>query len=419
MRIHRHERRLQAAAPHATQAVLHGGFGRVLDLGNEGRMDLPVGRVVAAVDVPELLAQVLLRVAVPGGRHLRLWLNANPLVACGLLLGLGNLSNLAHAQEHHEAAAARRVEMRPWRVPRRPTDDSREERRFAQRQIRSGLLQELLRHRLDAVDAAAQEHAVHVELKNLFLAQEDLEHQRERRLLGLAGERPRVRQEERARELLRDRAAALRAFVFAQVVGNRARDGNWIDARVQVEPVILDRDHRVLEVRRDPIEGNVAALLVEPEPRTIGGVVENRVAHAAIEQVDSPAVAADPDDHHQHEHDGGRPRGGNDPLARLQRAQRRQTHGIDVSELRSRYIRDLRAGDTNQRSWTAVEDPESAGRPSRNRARRHRRAGTGRDRLPPAVARPRPFRPARQARNPVFRLLCVKRRIRCSRTRAT
>ena len=68
-----------------------------------------------------------------------------------------------------------------------------------------------LRHRLDAVDAGAQIHAVQVELEDLRLRQLRLEQQRDDRFLGLAADGPRVREEQRARELLRQRAAALDA----------------------------------------------------------------------------------------------------------------------------------------------------------------------------------------------------------------
>ena len=63
---------------------------------------------------------------------------------------------------------------------------------------------------------------------------------------------------------------------------------------MQVEAMILDRDDGVLEGGRDPVERDVLPLLVEPEPRPVVGVVEHRVADAAIELVDGPGVADRP-----------------------------------------------------------------------------------------------------------------------------
>jgi len=84
--------------------------------------------------------------------------------------------------------------------------------------------------------------------------------------------------------LLRDRAATLCA-VGAEVGERRTRQRDRIDPGVQVEPVILNGDHRVLKVGGDLLERHVAALLVETEPRPVRRVVENRVADTAIQAV--------------------------------------------------------------------------------------------------------------------------------------
>ena len=100
--------------------------------------------------------------------------------------------------------------------------------------------EQLLGHRLDAVDAAAQVDTIEIELEDLFLAQKDFEHYRERRFLRLAGEGARIRKIERPRQLLGDRAAPLHLAARAQVEDRRARDGDRIDAEVRVVAVILD-----------------------------------------------------------------------------------------------------------------------------------------------------------------------------------
>ena len=132
-------------------------------------LHLPVGRVVAAVDVAELLSQKFLRVAVPRARHRRQRLDLNPLGARRLLLRRGDLLLLAHPLQHDEAAATRGVEVRPRRVGRRRADDAGDQRGLAERELRRRLAEHLLRHRLDAVDAAAQVDAIEIELQDLAL----------------------------------------------------------------------------------------------------------------------------------------------------------------------------------------------------------------------------------------------------------
>jgi hypothetical protein len=139
-RIDGDQRRLQgAAAAEAAQAVAHRGLGRILDLRHERRVDAPIRRVVAAVDVAELLAQVFLRVAVLRARDLRLRLDADTLRPARLFLGRSDLSFLAHPPQHDEAPLPRRIEMTPRGVRGRPADDAGDQRRFADGQLRCRL----------------------------------------------------------------------------------------------------------------------------------------------------------------------------------------------------------------------------------------------------------------------------------------
>jgi hypothetical protein len=64
-RVHGDERSLQPLTAKLPKSVAHGGFGRVLDFWNEAGVDFPVRRIVAAVDVAELLPQEFFRVALP------------------------------------------------------------------------------------------------------------------------------------------------------------------------------------------------------------------------------------------------------------------------------------------------------------------------------------------------------------------
>src|SRR5204862_8344328 len=136
VRIHGNKGRLQSvAAAKRTQAVANRGFRGVLDLGDEACLDFPVGRIVASVDVAELLAEKFLRVALARVRDRGEWADTN-LLGPRLLLLLGcDLLLLAHPLADDEAAAARGIEVRPRRVGGGRADDAGDQRRFAERQI--------------------------------------------------------------------------------------------------------------------------------------------------------------------------------------------------------------------------------------------------------------------------------------------
>src|SRR5476651_1979066 len=183
----------------------------------------------------------------------------------------------------------------------------------------------MLRHRLDAIDAGAEVHAVQIELEDLLLGELRLDQQRDAALLDLAAEALDVRQEDRARELLRQRAAAFQAAAAADVAHDRARDADGIDAGVVIEAAILDGDHRVLQVGRDLVERYVVALLVEPEPRLAVRAVEHGVADAARQAMDRHGISRQPDagDHAAGDQcEQERQRDPVGPAARPQQAQR-------------------------------------------------------------------------------------------------
>ena len=79
------------------------------------------------------------------------------------------------------------------------------------------------RRRLDAVEAVAEVHLVQIQLEDLVLRVRRSMRAGEDQLLQLAADRLVRRQEALPRELLRDRAAALRGAAVAEV-GERAAD---------------------------------------------------------------------------------------------------------------------------------------------------------------------------------------------------
>ena len=62
-------------------------------------------------------------------------------------------------------------------------------------------------------------------------------------------------------------------------------------AQIEADRLRAERNANAKKVGMAKGKGeDVAPLLVQPEPRSAGGVVEHRVANAAIQPVDSPAV---------------------------------------------------------------------------------------------------------------------------------
>ena len=84
-------------------------------------------------------------------------------------------------------------------------------------------------------------------------------------------------------ELLGDGAAPLSPAPFLDIAQHGAADANRVDAGVLVEPLILDRDDRLDQVRRDLFERNLDALFLEDrEDRSILGVIDcRRLGHVA------------------------------------------------------------------------------------------------------------------------------------------
>src|SRR4029079_9864340 len=105
-----------------------------------------------------------------------------------------------------------------------------------------------------------------------------------------------IREEQRARELLRQRRGALAGFALTDVVTQRARESQRVDARVLVEPSVLRGDERVLQLGRDRVERDVTAVLVESEPGLAVRAEEGHVADAAGKLVDGERVPAYPDE---------------------------------------------------------------------------------------------------------------------------
>ena len=281
-----HQRCLQVRLTEAAQPLADRLFGHRLQFRHKCRPHGPVRRVIAAEPVAELLPQEFLRVPAAWIVDARIRSNRRPDPSRGSFGLGGDESFLAHAGEHDVASLDGTVVVRPRRERGRRAREARDERAFGERQLTRRLAKQVPRHRLDAVDAATQIDAVQIQLEDFFLGELGVDHQRQHRLADLAAVGLLVRQKQRARELLRERAAALDRARFLDVAEHRASERDRIDARMPEEAVIFDGDERVLKVGWDLGERHVLTVLVHPEPAGAVGSQEPGVANAALQAGD-------------------------------------------------------------------------------------------------------------------------------------
>ena len=156
-----------------------------------------------------------------------------------------------HRLQDDVAARDRALEVDGRRVARRRLHQAGEQRGFRHRQLRRRLAEVTARRCLDAVQTVAEVDLVQIQLEDFVLGERALEPPREDQFLQLPADGLVRRQEALPRELLRDRAAALRGAAVAKVGDRRSRHAADVEAAVIVEPLIFDGEDRVDEVRRN------------------------------------------------------------------------------------------------------------------------------------------------------------------------
>ena len=161
-----------------------------------------------------------------------------------------------HLAEDEVAPRLRMARVHDRVVERRVLGNPRQQRRLRERQVSGALAEVGERGLLDPVGAVAEVDRVEVGREDAVLRPALLELPRERRLLELARDRALVRDHRVLDELLRDRRAALHEPVLGDVGPERARHPVHVDAAVLVEPLVLDRDDRLLHLRRDLARGD-------------------------------------------------------------------------------------------------------------------------------------------------------------------
>ena len=297
-RIDRHQRRLELGVVEPAQPVGHGALGRVLQLRNERRAHLPVGRMIAAELVAELLTQELLRVAAARlGRArdtARMRIRAAR-AACSCASVMKPSSRMRVSTTWLRSIAPSRF------VHGDSADGARASPAISAHSARFSCLrrpaEQVPRHRLDAVDAGAQINAIEIQLENLLLRQLGVDHQRERRFADSCGRS----------DFLFDRNS-VRASCCVSVLPpstapgarmsrhTRAAERDRIDAEMMVEAMILDGDERMLQVGGMSASGTSWRRSSIRNQRPAVGGEEPGVADAAAQLVDGPGLPQRPHD---------------------------------------------------------------------------------------------------------------------------
>ena len=211
-----------------------------------------------------------------------------------------------HQPQDDAGPFARAFEVRGRREVAGRLQQPRHHRGLGGRHIGCGLAEIALARRLEPAGACAEIAAVHVDVEDVVLGVLRLHRQRVGHFLDLAPQRglaalgleigfglplggvERVAQAQKLRDLLGDGRAAV-AFQRAAPLGHVDLDGAGhaarIDAEVGIEPLVLGRDHGVLQHRRDLVGTDGAERLAAPgEHLAVTVQHRDRPALAAVEQ---------------------------------------------------------------------------------------------------------------------------------------
>jgi len=213
------------------------------------------------------------------------------------LLQRGDHALLTHALQDQVAPRVGRVGVRDGVVRARRGDDPGQQRRLvglevlgaagARAAVAAGVRAAEVGPggRLDPVRAVAEVDRVQVLREDLRLRPLAREMEGQRRLAQLLEQGPLGLGAHRVLdELLGDGRAALGRLPLDHVLDERAPDAAQVDARVLVEAAVLDRDHRVADVRRDLAPGHEhASVAVGQDAELLARtVVEDRVARVLV-----------------------------------------------------------------------------------------------------------------------------------------
>ena len=184
-----------------------------------------------------------------------------PLMHRRVVIGRADEMVVAHAPEHIATSLKRALRAAERIAGRGELRDRCQHRAFGESQLVQRLAVIKLRRRDHAVRAVAEETLVEVQLEDFILAERSLDAKREEDLRQLARVADFRTQEEHARDLLGDRAAACDMLVAGgHGQPDRARDAADVDAAMGVEIGILGGEERLFQALGNVFDAHRRAL---------------------------------------------------------------------------------------------------------------------------------------------------------------
>ena len=175
-----------------------------------------------------------------------------------------DLAGLEHAPQHIRAAVTRPIDACDRIVERRRARQTCNQGRFRQGHCADRLVEVHAGRGADAIRTLTEKNAVQVQRQDFFLREFVLEAPCEKHFLEFAAQRALGRQHRIARELHRDRAAALAHTAGGEVAERSAHESLPVDAGMLEEPVVFGCKERVDHDLRNLVVGDrYAALLTE------------------------------------------------------------------------------------------------------------------------------------------------------------
>ena len=168
-----------------------------------------------------------------------------------LLLFARNLPVRQHLAQHQVAPLQRPLRVVDRRVGLRALGQRRQQRRLRQRQIAHMLAEVILRRRLKPIRPVPQIDLVGIQRKDLVLGEHALDLHRQQYLLQLAPIRLLVGQKQIPRQLHGQRGRALRPAARVQVPPRRAHRPHQVHSPVPLERLVLNREQRLPQHRRE------------------------------------------------------------------------------------------------------------------------------------------------------------------------
>ncbi len=179
-----------------------------------------------------------------------------------VVLGLVDLAEFEHAAEHVRPAIVRPGDAGDGVVQRGRPRQACDQRRLGEGQVVHRLVEVHLGRRTDAVGTLPEEDAVQVQGQDFLLREFTLEPHRQEHFLQLAPQGFLRRQHGIARELHRDRAAALADAARTHVRDQRADQALPVDPGVLEETRVFRREERVDDDGGNLVEGHRDAALL-------------------------------------------------------------------------------------------------------------------------------------------------------------